>query len=56
MTTVKQDRDFISAVLNERLLESCIDWIASNMEPEDVFSDSQLDAWAAAKGYGFTDE
>lgn len=55
-TTSQQDRDFLSAVIDSRLLESEVDWIASNMEPGDVFSRKQLESWAESNGYEESDE
>jgi hypothetical protein len=46
MTTSQQDNDFLSAVISGYLLEEAIQWISSNMEPEDVFSDGDLRRWA----------
>ena len=46
MTTAKQDRDFISAMVSDSLLEDSIEWIGSNMNPEDVFTEEQLRDWA----------
>lgn len=51
MTTQYQDKDFLGSVISKTLLEESIQWISSNMEPEDVFSDIQLAAWAEANGY-----
>jgi hypothetical protein len=46
MTSSQQDQRFIESVISSRLLEQSIDWIKSNMEPEDVFESSQLISWA----------
>lgn len=46
MTSSYQDSRFIQSVISQRLLEESIDWIKSNMEPEDVFDSSQLISWA----------
>lgn len=50
-TTVSQDREFIQSVINTDLLENAIDWIAKNLNPQDVFSDSDLESWAEDNGY-----
>lgn len=50
-TSSKQDRDFVDSLINSTLLEEAIAWIASNMEPEDVFSDTDLRHWAVDNGY-----
>lgn len=46
-TTAKQDQDFLESVLGTGLLENSIDWIRSNMSPEDVFPEKELLQWAA---------
>lgn len=53
MTTSKQDNDFLSHVISERLLEDAIDWISSNMDPEEVFSRDELEQWAIDNGMDF---
>lgn len=47
-TTTKQDHNFRDEVISRSLLEDAIAWIANNMEPEDVFSEKQLQTWAEA--------
>jgi hypothetical protein len=51
MTTTIQDRQFINAVIGKSLLEEAIQWIRDNMEPEDVFSQEQLEDWAGGCGF-----
>ena len=51
MSTAQQDRNFISSVISNTLLEDSIEWIKENMNPEDVFSDAQLEAWAKENGF-----
>ena len=51
MTTRTQDVGFIDYMITSAFLENAISWIADNMEPEDVFSDTQLAAWAEANGF-----
>ena len=51
MTTSKQDEQFIAAVINDRLLEAAIEWIAEEFDPEDVFSELELQEWAENFGY-----
>ena len=55
-TTARQDSEFIAAIINSTLLEEAIDWIQSNMNPEDVFDEKALEAWAKENGYEETDE
>jgi len=49
-TTTIQDDNFRDAVISRSLLEDAIAWIAENMEPEDVFSEKALEAWATRHG------
>lgn len=51
MSTTKQDADFIAEVIPSALLELAIDWLAENMEPEDVFGTQRLFEWAEDNGY-----
>ena len=58
MTTVKEDsyfasemQSYIETTASNGALENAIDWIAKNLNPDDVFSDDQLDSWAKNKGY-----
>jgi len=41
-TTQKQDRNFLDEIIGSGLLERAVEWISSNMEPEDVFSQQQI--------------
>lgn len=41
-TTAKQDRKFLEEVIGFGVLEAAVEWIAKNMEPEDVFSQQQI--------------
>jgi hypothetical protein len=51
MTSSSQDRNFLNDVIGTGLLESAIEWIKSNLEPEDVFSEETLDTWATLNDY-----
>lgn len=51
MSTYKQDREFIASVIGTDLLQNAIDWIASNMSPEDIFTKDQLESWAESNDY-----
>ena len=56
MTNVQQDREFISTLISSSLLEEAITWIGYHMEPTDVFSQKQLEAWARDAGYELSEE
>lgn len=45
VTSVRQDDAFLESVISKTLLEESIDWIISNMSPDDVFSESDLKQW-----------
>ena len=51
MTTRQQDNDFLGDVIGSGLLDTAIEWIRKNLEPEEVFDDSDLDKWASNQGY-----
>ena len=51
MTSYKQDLAFAHDVVGTGLLETSIDWIQSNMNPEEVFTEKQLSAWAEVNGF-----
>lgn len=56
MPTRKQENDFISEIqsfisIDTDSLQNAIDFIGSEFEPEDVFSEKQLNDWAEANGY-----
>jgi len=50
--TKKQEESFSEAVLTFNIsLESAIKWINQNLNPDDVFSEQDLEKWAEADGY-----
>lgn len=51
MTTCTQDKNFIDAVINSRMLEDAIEWIRHEFPPEAVFPKPELEAWAVENGY-----
>jgi hypothetical protein len=51
MASAAENDSFAAALLPRWLLDEAIDWISSNMEPEDVFDNNQLDSWAEDSGY-----
>lgn len=50
-TTASQDSQFIKDVIDRTLLESSIDWINSNLDPDNVFDEEKLESWAENNGY-----
>ena len=51
MTTLKQDESFIATLISRSLLDDALEWIATNLEPEDVFTTRQLEEWAENNDY-----
>lgn len=61
MPTVRQDEIFANEMsdmvesttvkMSKSTLDIAIDWMQSNLEPEDIFSEKQLSNWAEANGY-----
>lgn len=61
MPTARQDELFASEMsdmveestvkMSKSTLDVAIDWIQRNLEPDDVFSEKQLDNWAESNGY-----
>jgi len=51
MATRKENEKALADILPTYLLDAFIDWIASNMEPEDVFPKTALSEWAVQNGY-----
>jgi hypothetical protein len=50
--TPEQELAFaMDVVAGHPMLESALEWIASNLEPGDVFEREKLEAWAVAAGY-----
>jgi|AMFO01.1.fsa_nt_gi hypothetical protein len=50
-TTAAEDASFVAAGVDPLMLESAIDWIASNLDPYDVFDEDALAEWAEPNGY-----
>ena len=49
---ISQNRNFSSTVLPmDDLLDMAIDWIKSNLTPDDVFDDDVLKEWAIDNGF-----
>ena len=54
VTTYRQDAEFFREMQPEEdmeLLGKAVEWIRSNLEPEDVFKERDLVAWAESQGY-----
>lgn len=60
MSTSRQDELFASLIndqvevtttVSKTALEFAIEWIAKEFEPEDIFTEKQLESWAESNGY-----
>jgi len=59
MSTQRQDKAFAELMeeavdpvkIAESALQSAIDYISSEFEPDDIFTTKQLDEWATSNGY-----
>lgn len=58
MTNAKQDTDFGNEMIdyvilkfNPAMLNAATEWVSKNLNPDDVFSEKDLQAWAEANGY-----
>jgi hypothetical protein len=51
MANVTQNKKFSEMLLPQYPLDEAIEWIKSNLEPEDVFGFDRLNAWASANGF-----
>lgn len=60
MPTGKQDSDFASSMeedvkteitVGKGALDNAIWWMQKNLDPDDVFDEKQLSAWAESNGY-----
>ena len=47
----KDNESFTKEIMAAYPLDCAIDWIKSNMEPEDVFDEDKLSDWAESNGY-----
>ena len=59
MPTNKQDKEFSELMeqnvdtitVSSTALDNAIDWISDNLDPDSVFSEKKLEAWAESNGY-----
>jgi len=59
MPTGRQDNEFAKIMEGEistitvaaSALDNAVNWIGDNLEPDDVFTTGQLEAWAERNGY-----
>lgn len=58
MASARQARDFkdymvqlIETTMSDSSLQEAMDWIGTEFNPEDIFSEKQLAEWAESNGY-----
>ena len=51
MASPEQNKRFVTAILPQWPLDDAIEWIAGNMDPEDVFPEKELAHWATENGF-----
>ena len=51
MASTKQNNDFTDDLFGNYPLDQAIEWINSNLDPDDVFDDAALETWAVDNGY-----
>lgn len=59
MATNRQELDFAEVMrdsvdeikMSTVTLDNAIDWIADQLDPDDVFSEKKLEQWAESNGY-----
>lgn len=56
MPTAIQDQDFADemhgyAKIQKAALDHAIEWMGKNLDPDDVFDEKDLIAWAESNGY-----
>jgi len=48
-------QDHIELSMSNAALDEAIDWIANELNPDDVFTDDKLERWAESNGYSKTE-
>jgi len=52
MTPEQQQQSFLNTVFNaDAALASTVEWIAANMQPQEIFDRSVLEDWARINGW-----
>ena len=51
MATRRENEKAVADILPTYLLDEFIDWISSNMNPEDVFTEDRLSKWAVENNH-----
>lgn len=51
MVTRRDEENFKEAITKDSLLSESIEWIKSNLSPEQVFDDEKLADWSTDNGF-----
>lgn len=46
-----QETDFINNVIGRGILDEAVDWVKSNLEPDEVYDKEELEEWAENNGF-----
>ena len=49
--TRQTEDDFTMSVFGGIFLDTVVGWVADNLDPEDVFTEKQLEEWAEDNGF-----
>lgn len=55
MALPEDNKKFLRETLGADPLTAVCEWISENMDPEEVFSEQDLEQWAKSKGYKYKD-
>lgn len=56
MPSNKKYKDFIEWIIPTSILDEAVQWISVNMNPDDVFSTSDLNDWALNNGFIYSED
>lgn len=51
MTEAERREAFATAIVNPAAYDAAVEWIADNLNPQDVFDEEKLAAWALMRGW-----
>jgi len=51
LISCRDKSSFIEHLISDDLLELAVDWISTDLEPDDVFTFAQLKEWAMSNGF-----
>lgn len=51
MATNNENKQFSEHMFSTYPLDNAIDWIGSNLEPDDIFAEKKLEEWALRNGF-----